>query len=91
MKNMISVGLVSLLILSGVALAHQSGEQETGASSMESMMGDMTKGERRGKSGMGGMMGMMNMMDQMSKMMDQCSSMMESAKQEKQPTEEPKK
>ncbi len=71
MKRIVSVGLLSFLILSGVALAYQSGEQEKSSSSMRSMMDEMMKGET-GKEGMGGMMRMM-------KMMDQCASMMESS------------
>ena len=73
MKKIISLGLLSLLMLSGVATAYQAGEQEKGASSMPNMMDEMMKGEK-GKEGMGGMMRMM-------KMMDQCASMMESAKE----------
>ena len=70
MKKLVSVGLLSLLMLSGVALAYQSGEQEKGSSSVQNMMDEMMKGEK-GKEGMGGMMRMM-------KMMDQCASMMDS-------------
>lgn len=70
MKKMALAGLVSLLILSGAALAQQSGEQKK-SSSMEGMMEQMMKGEKGGEGGMGGMMGMM-------KMMEQCGAMMES-------------
>ncbi|MBI2209141.1 MAG: hypothetical protein HYU47_00865 [Deltaproteobacteria bacterium] len=73
MKKMALAGLVSLLILSGAALAQQSGEQKK-SSSMEGMMEQMMKGEKGGEGGMGGMMGMMGMM----KMMEQCGAMMES-------------
>ncbi len=69
MKTITSFALVSFLVLSGMALAAQSGEKKDHSSMMEEMM----KGEK-GKEGMGGMMGMM-------KMMDQCASMMESAKE----------
>ena len=71
MKKIISVGLLSLLMLSGVAFAYQAGEQEKGSSSMQNMMNEMMKGEKNNKEGMSGMMRMM-------KMMDQCASMMES-------------
>lgn len=70
MKKLILAGLTSLVILSGVALAQQSGEPK-GDSSMRGMMQEMMGGE----SGMGGMMGMMGQMD---KMMDQCISVHES-------------
>jgi len=78
MKKFVLLGLVSLLIVSGVALAHQSEEQK--GSSMQGMMQQMMGGEKAGKgtSEMGGMMGMMKMMGQMTKMMDQCSAMMSS-------------
>ena len=59
--------LVSFLVLSGLALASQPGEQKKGSSAMEEMM----KGGKDGEH-MGSMMRMM-------KMMDQCSAMMESA------------
>jgi hypothetical protein len=76
MKKLISIGLLSLLLLSGVALANQSSEQEKNSSSMQNNMGEMMKGEKDGEKGKEGMGGMMRMM----KMMDQCSAMMESAK-----------
>lgn len=69
MKKITIVGLL-FLILSGVSLAEQSGEQKKG-SSMEGMMQEMMKGKESGESGTGGMMGMM-------KMMEQCGAMMES-------------
>lgn len=78
MKKLISIGLLALLVLSGAAMAQQSGDQEKG-SRMHGMMGQMMQGEKSGEGGMGDMKGMMKMMGQMSKMMDQCSSMMESA------------
>lgn len=67
MKNMMFVGLVSLLIFSTVALASQSEEQKK-----DSPMGGMMEQMMKGGDGMSGMMGMM-------KMMDQCSAMMESS------------
>lgn len=67
MKTISLAVLVSFLVLSGLALASQSGEQKERPSSMQEMMKGDTDGEH-----MGGMMRMM-------KMMDQCSAMMESA------------
>jgi hypothetical protein len=78
MKKLISIAVLSFLVVSGAALAQQSGDQEKG-SSMQGMMGQMMQGEKSGQGGMGDMKGMMKMMGQMSKMMDQCASMMESA------------
>ena len=89
MKKFALAALVSLLILSGVALAYQSGEEKRGASMpgmMQQMMGGETPGE--GMGGMGGMMGMMRMMGQMTKMMDQCTAMMGSSQSEAQGTKE---
>lgn len=62
--------LVSLLVLSGLALAGQTGEQKEPPSPL--MMQEMMKGGKEGEH----MEGMMRMM----KMMDQCSAMMESAR-----------
>ncbi len=78
MKKFVMLGLVSLLIVSGIALADQSEEQK--GSSMQGMMQQMMDGEKAGKgtSGMGGKMGMMKMMGEMTKMMDQCTAMMSS-------------
>ena len=73
MKKALFVGLVSALILSGVALATQVEDEKKG-SSMQGMMQEMMKGEN----GKGGMMGMMRMRGEMETMMDQCASMMES-------------
>jgi len=66
MKTITLAFLVSI-VLSGLALASQSGEQKDHHTSM---MQEMMKGERgmEGMSGMGGMM----------KMMNQCGAMMES-------------
>ena len=86
MKKITFVGLLSFLMLSGLALAEQSGEEKKG-SSMQGMMQQMMKGESGGESGMEGMMGMMKMMGQMGKMMDQCAAMMASG----QTQEDPKK
>jgi hypothetical protein len=58
--------LVSLLVLSGLALASQSGEQRDHSSMMQEMMKGGKQGEHKD--------GMMRMM----KMMDQCAAMMES-------------
>jgi hypothetical protein len=69
MKKTVLTGVVSLLLLSGVAFAVQPEEQKSG-SPLHGMMDQMKKGEK----GMDGD-GMMRMM----KMMDQCSAMMESA------------
>jgi len=80
MKKAMFVGLVSALILSGVALAKQVEEEKKG-SSMQGMMQEMMKGESGGERDMEGMMGMMG---QMTKMMDQCSAMMESNQTEAQ-------
>ena len=72
MKKSTLVGLVFLLILSGLAFAHQSGEEKKDPP-MQGMMQEMMKGEKGGQGGMEGMGGMMRMM----KMMEQCSAMME--------------
>lgn len=79
MKKAMFVGLVSVLILSGAALAHQSGEEKRGFA-MSGMMQRMMGGETRGggMGGMEGMMGMMRMIGQMGKMMDECVSAHES-------------
>ena len=69
MKTITLAVLVSI-VLSGLALASQSGEQKDHHTSM---MQEMMKGEK-GMEGMSGMGGMMRMM----KMMDQCGAMMES-------------
>ena len=66
MKTIALAAGLSLLILSGLALASQSGEQKERRPMMEEMM----KGGKEGEH-MGGMMRMM-------KMMDQCAAMMES-------------
>ena len=73
MKTLVIWGLVSLLALSGMVLAHPSGETEKGSS-----MGQIMDGEDGGK-GMSMPGGMMGMMQRMNTMMDQCSRMMNSA------------
>ena len=73
MKTITLAVLVSI-VLSGLALASQSGEQKDHHTSMmqEMMKGDKSAGgSMHGMGAMGGMMGMM-------KMMEQCSAMMES-------------
>jgi hypothetical protein len=47
MKHLILTGLVSLVIFSGFALAHQSGDEKNG-SSMKDMMQEMMKGKEPG-------------------------------------------
>ena len=88
MKKLALFGLVSLLIVSGVALAHQSGEQK--GSFMQGMMQQMMGGETAGKdmSGMEDMMNMMGMMGRMNKMMDQCTAMMGSGRSPEDPGKE---
>jgi hypothetical protein len=66
MKIIALMALVSFLVLSGMALASQSGEHKERTSMMEEMMKGGKEGEHKE--------GMMRMM----KMMDQCASMMES-------------
>ena len=77
MKHLILAGLVFLVILSGFALAHQSGDEKKD-SSMKDMMHEMMKEKEPGKGGMHGMGDMSGMMGMM-KMMEQCSDMMKSA------------
>jgi hypothetical protein len=71
MKNLI-IGLLSVLILGGAALAQQTGveKKDSPMSGMiQGMMGEQKSGES-GMQGMGGMMGMMKMMEQCNAMMD---------------------
>ncbi|HWO41522.1 MAG TPA: hypothetical protein VNO43_06930 [Candidatus Eisenbacteria bacterium] len=72
MKRIASIGVVSLLLLSGVALGVQPEEQK-GDSPVRGMMDRMNKGEQ----GMDG-----DRMMRMMKMMDQCSAMMDSAQKD---------
>ena len=69
MKTITSIALVSLLVVSRMALAAQSDEQKEHSSMMKEMMKGGKEGEHKD--------GMMRMM----KMMDQCSAMMESGKE----------
>ena len=70
MKTITLAVLASVLVLAGLALASQSGEQKDRPSTMEEMMKDGKEGDR--------MAGMMRMM----KMMDRCAAMMESSHKE---------
>jgi Ni/Co efflux regulator RcnB len=74
MKKIALAVLAVLLMLSGVTLAQQSGEEKRG-SSMKDRMQEMMKQKQSGEGHMEGMGGMMGMM----KMMEQCSDMMKSA------------
>ena len=65
----ITLAVLASIVLSGLALASQSGEPKDHTSMMQEMM--KGKNGMEGMSGMGGMMGMM-------KMMDQCGAMMKS-------------
>jgi len=69
MKTITSIALVSVLLLSGLALASQSGEQKDHSSMMEEMMKGGKDGEHKDE------------MMRMIKMMDQCAAMMQSAKE----------
>lgn len=66
MKTISSAVLVFFLVLSGLALAAQSGEQKDHSSMVQEMMKGGKQGEHKD--------GMMRTM----KMMDQCASMMDS-------------
>ena len=68
--------LIVFLLLSGVTLAQQAGEEKKD-SSMRGMMQEMMKQKQGSGESMQGMDGMMGMM----KMMEQCAAMMESAKE----------
>jgi hypothetical protein len=68
--------IVVFLLLSGVTLAQQVGEEKKD-SSMRDMMQEMMKEKQGSGESMQGMDGMMGMM----KMMEQCAAMMESAKE----------
>ncbi len=78
MKKFVFLGLVSVLMFSGFALADQSEKQKE--SSKQGMMQQMMGGENAGEgvSGMGGMTNIMGMMGRMNEMMDQCTAMMNS-------------
>jgi Spy/CpxP family protein refolding chaperone len=62
----ITLAVLAAIVLSGVALASQSGEQKDHSSMMQEMMKGGNQGEHKD--------GMMRMM----KMMDQCAAMMDS-------------
>ena len=89
MKQLILPALVVFLMLSGVTLAQQSGEQKKGSSMMESMP-DMMKGKQSGEGGMHGMGDMGGMMGMM-KMMEQCNDMMKSMQQQAEKAKEAQK
>lgn len=72
MKKIALVISVVFLLLSGVTLAQQTGEEKKDSSMQGMMKGDQSGGDSM--HGMGGMDGMMGMM----KMMEQCSAMMKS-------------
>jgi hypothetical protein len=87
MKKFIVAGVVSLLVMAGVAVAQQS-QNQNNSSSVHDMMHGMMENQGGPDGGMGHMGGMMNMMhmmaqmdqEQMGKMMEQCNAMMESAR-----------
>ena len=74
MKKVAFVIVAIVVMLSGVTLAQQSGEEKKD-SSMQGMMQEMMKQKQSGEVDMEGMGGIMGMM----KMLDQCAAMMESA------------
>jgi hypothetical protein len=74
MKMIALFALTVFLMVAGVTLAQQSGEEKKG-SSMQDMMQEMVKQKQSGEGSSEGMSGMMGMM----KMMEQCSDMMKSA------------
>ena len=84
MKEITLVGLFSLLILAGAALAQPAEEQKKGAAPGGTMQ-EMMKGGQSGESGMGGMMRMMKMMEQCAGMMEQCCAPDEPGKQKESP------
>ena len=74
MKKVALFALAVFLMVSGVTLAQQSGDEKKG-SSMQDMMQQMMKQKQSGEGSMEGMGGMTGMM----RMMEQCSDMMKSA------------
>ena len=75
--------LTGFLMVTGVTLAQQSGDEKKG-SSLQDMMQQMRKQKQSvegGTEGMSGMMGMMNMMEQ-------CNDMMKSAQHNGEKTKE---
>jgi len=73
MKRVALFALTVFLMVSGITLAQQSGDEKKG-SSMQDMMQQMMKQKQSGEGSMEGMGGMMGMM----RMMEQCSDMMKS-------------
>jgi len=84
MKTITLVGILSILFLSGITVAQQSGEPEK-SSSMQGMMQDRMKGEKTGEGGMQGMMQMMRMMNQCAAMMEECCSSTDTGKAKEAP------
>jgi hypothetical protein len=83
MKKIALFALAVCLMVSGVTLAQQSGDEKKG-SSMQDMMQQMMKQKQSGEGsteGMGGMMGMMRMMEQCSDMMKSSQHQAEKAKE----------
>jgi len=74
MKMIALFALTVFLMVSGITLAQQSGDEKKG-SSMQDMMQQMMKQKQSGEGSTEGMSGMMGMM----RMMEQCSDMMKSA------------
>ena len=72
--------LTGFLMVAGVTLAQQSGDEKKDSSMMQQMMKQKQSGEGSSE-GMGGMMGMM-------KMMEQCNDMMKSAQHNGEKTKE---
>lgn len=77
MKMIALFALTVFLMVSGVTMAQQSGDEKKG-SSMQDMMQQMMKQKQSGEGSMEGMDGMMGMM----RMMEQCSDTMKSAQGE---------
>jgi hypothetical protein len=61
--------LTAVLIVSGVTLAQQSGDEKKGSSVQDMMQQMMKQSGESGTESMGGMMGMMRMMERCSDMM----------------------
>lgn len=88
MKKITFVGLLSFLMLSGLALAEQTGQEKKASpmqGMMQEMMQEMMKGKGSGEGGTGGMMGMMKMMEQCGAMMEKCCPATESDKAKESP------
>ncbi len=80
MKMIALFALTVFLMVAGVTLAQQSGDEKKDSSMMQQMMKQKQSGEGSSE-GMGGMMGMM-------KMMEQCNDMMKSAQHNGEKTKE---